>query len=237
MHVLSDIPFFVAGWQVAVWRLVAAFVAGAILGLDREHRERPAGLRTHVLVCLTSCLSMAAILAMSPDTSTPSRVAQGVLTGIGFLGAGTIMRYGVTVRGLTTAASIWSASAVGLALGAGWYLGAVLALVLVMVALVALRGVEHLLHRDGGPLHLEATLAAGTAFPQGLLPMLEANGVELLQMDVTQGPPAIIRLALEPTAQLAPAAVLALVQSAPGVTEAELVERGTWKVKRGERER
>jgi putative Mg2+ transporter-C (MgtC) family protein len=169
---------------------------------------------------------MLAIIATSGDASNPGRVAQGVLTGIGFLGAGTIMRYGVTVRGLTTAASIWSASAVGLALGAGWYLGAVVTVALVMVTLIVLRGVEHLLHRDGGPLRLEATLTAGTAFPQGLLPLLEDNGVEIFQMHVEAGPPAVIRLALEPTAQLTPAAVLALVQSASGIAEAQIVPPG-----------
>jgi putative Mg2+ transporter-C (MgtC) family protein len=223
-------PFFMPGWSVAVLRLVAAFVAGAILGLDREHRERPAGLRTHVLVSLTTCLAVLAVMVAPGDPGNPGRVAQGLVTGIGFLGAGTIIRYGVTVRGLTTAATVWSAAAIGVALGFGWYLGAAVSLVLILVALLALRGVDRLLHPDGGTLRLEASLSAGTAFPQDLVPLLEEAGVQIFQLDVAPGPPPLLRMELEPTAQLTHTAVLALVRSAPGVADVQLVERGSGRV-------
>jgi putative Mg2+ transporter-C (MgtC) family protein len=237
MHALNDIPFFAAGWQVAVWRLVAAFVAGAILGLEREHRERPAGLRTHILVSVTTCLALLTVIAAPGDPGNPGRVAQGLVTGIGFIGAGTILRYGVTVRGLTTAATIWAAAGVGIALAFGWYLGAAVAVGLVLITLLALRGVDRLLHQDGGLLRVEASLSTGTSFSAGLIPLLEEAGVEIFRIDAAPGPPALLRMELEPTAQLSPAAVVALVQSAPGVAAAELVERATWKVERGEGER
>lgn len=226
MHALNDIPFFAEGWYVAVLRLVAAFAAGAILGLDREHRERPAGLRTHVLVSLTACLSMLATLAVGGDPSNPGRVAQGVLTGIGFLGAGTIMRQGNVVRGLTTAASVWAAAVLGMALGAGWYLGAVVTLGLAVVTLTVLRIVERPLRHWAGLVHIQATLAPGAVFPQTLTPLLAENDVEIHDLDVAPGPPAALHLVLEPTAHLSPAAVLALVRSAPGVAEAQIAPPG-----------
>ena len=117
-------------------RLVAAFGIGAVLGLDRELRGKPAGLRTHVLVATASAVLMALSELMRDAVpgaqGDPVRMAQGVLTGIGFLGAGTIFRNGDAVRGLTTAGSIWMAAALGLVAGAGFYVlaagGAVLAL-------------------------------------------------------------------------------------------------------------
>ena len=223
MQTLYDFPFLGEGWQVALWRLLAAFLAGALLGLERERRERPAGLRTHVLVCLTACLSMLTALAVGGDPSNPARVAAGVLTGIGFLGAGTIMRHGNVVHGLTTAAGIWAAAAVGMALGGGLYLLAAATLVIAVGALVLLRLVERPLHRDIGLVHLEAKLAPGVSFPSGLANLLAENAAQLHDLDVEPGQPTVLKLAVEATGHMSHAALLALVQSAPGVAEAHII--------------
>jgi putative Mg2+ transporter-C (MgtC) family protein len=225
MGVFQDIPLLGAGWETAAWRLLAAFAAGALVGMERERRERPAGLRTHALVSLTACLAMVVTLVLGGDPGAPSRVAAGVLTGIGFLGAGTIMRHGSIVRGLTTAASIWAAAAIGVALGVGWYLGAAVAIVLAVLTLTLLRLVEAPLRREPGLVRVEATLAAGQVFPEGLFPRLVENAIEVYDLDVESGEPSVLHLVLEPSGQLSPRAVLALVRSAPEIAEARLVER------------
>ena len=106
--------------------LLLAFVFGGIIGYLREIEGKTAGLRTHILVCVGSTLLMQVsvnVLTLSA-LADPGRIAAGVVTGIGFLGAGTILRGGNGVKGLTTAASIWITSAIGLALGSNLYLGA-----------------------------------------------------------------------------------------------------------------
>lgn len=110
-------------------RLLGALLIGAIVGLDRTFRARPAGFRTHAIVCM-SCAAVMLTMTMQPrwtgslgvDDAGASRVIQGLVTGIGFLGAGTIWRTPSTVRGLTTAATIWFAAAVGMMVGSGMYL-------------------------------------------------------------------------------------------------------------------
>src|SRR3954452_19424456 len=113
-------------------RLILAAVLGAIIGLEREVSAHPAGIRTHLLVSLGSAaftvLSISAFrLPVAPNGSVPvdpSRVAAQIVTGIGFLGAAAILKYGSTVKGLTTAASLWATAAVGMAAGTGsWLLG------------------------------------------------------------------------------------------------------------------
>ncbi len=225
METLYDAPFFGEGWQTAALRLLAAFVAGALLGLERERRERPAGLRTHVLVTLTACLSMLLALGVGGDAASPARVAAGVLTGIGFLGAGTIMRHGSAVRGLTTAAGLWVAAAIGLALGAGWYLGAALVLALAIGALALLRVAERPWRRGAQLLHLELTLAPGVYFPLGLAELLAEHGVEVQNLDAQTGEPTVLHLTVEPSAHLTPGAVLAMVRAAPGVAAAQPTTR------------
>ncbi len=106
-------------------RLGLATLLGGLIGLEREARRQPAGLRTHMVVSIGSCLIMLVSLYMwkevDPHRTDPSRIAAQVVTGIGFLGAGAILRYGVSVRGLTTAAALWTASGIGLAVGAGYW--------------------------------------------------------------------------------------------------------------------
>ena len=119
-----------------VLRLLLAAALGAIIGFQRERANRPAGLRTHTLVCVGSALFTIASLYGFGGWADPARVAAGIVTGIGFLGAGAIMRReGGLVAGLTTAATIWIVAAIGLAAGAGLY---VLSAVTTVIALIVL---------------------------------------------------------------------------------------------------
>jgi putative Mg2+ transporter-C (MgtC) family protein len=135
-------------------RLAVATLIGCVLGLDREMRDKPAGLRTHALVTLGAALvSVIGIeLAYDGTTFTPdaaSRVLQGIITGIGFVGGGVILRdtEGGTVRGLTTAASIWVAAGLGMACGVGLWRTALIALGLTLLVLLLGGPLERLLHR------------------------------------------------------------------------------------------
>lgn len=132
-------------------RLTGALGVGALIGLERSYRGRPAGFRTHALVCVASSLLMLVTVYESqwfqPDGNSrvvvdPTRMAQGIMTGIGFLGAGVIMKEGASVRGLTTAASIWITSAIGILVGIGFYLPAALATVLTLATLSGFRWIE-----------------------------------------------------------------------------------------------
>jgi putative Mg2+ transporter-C (MgtC) family protein len=132
-------------------RLVLALVIGGIIGLERSYHGRPAGFRTHALVCVASSLLMLVTAYESLWFSggklervvvDPTRMAQGIMTGIGFLGAGVIMKDGLSVRGLTTAASIWITAAIGILTGIGFYFPAVLATVLTLGTLSMFRWIE-----------------------------------------------------------------------------------------------
>jgi putative Mg2+ transporter-C (MgtC) family protein len=134
-----------------VFRIIAALVAGGLIGLERSHRGRPAGFRTHALVCLASSLLMLVTAYEThwiPKTASaslvldPTRMAQGIMTGIGFVGAGAIIKEGFTVRGLTTAASIWITAAIGILTGIGFYFAALIGTVLALGTLSTFRWIE-----------------------------------------------------------------------------------------------
>lgn len=137
----------ITGWEIAL-RLFLAVVLGGAVGFERESHNRPAGFRTHILVCAGSALiMMVSAYGFSGQYGPgfvvdPSRIAAGVVAGIGFLGAGTILQHRGSVRGLTTAASIWVVSGVGLATGIGFYLGALITTVFVLISLFMLRRTE-----------------------------------------------------------------------------------------------
>lgn len=137
--------------QIILSRLLVAVAAGGIIGLERSYRGRPAGLRTHSLVCVSSALLMLltvfqwSLLSTVPiDTIRvdPTRMAQGIMTGIGFLGAGVIMKEHLTIRGLTTAASVWITAAIGIIIGMGFYVAAGAATVITLLVLNSLGWVE-----------------------------------------------------------------------------------------------
>jgi putative Mg2+ transporter-C (MgtC) family protein len=132
-------------------RLLIALAFGGMVGLERSFHGRPAGFRTHVLVCLGSALLMLVTVyegqwfvphGAGRVTVDPTRMAQGIMTGIGFLGAGVIMKEGLSVRGLTTAASIWVTAAIGVLVGVGFYYPAALAAGLTLGTLSMFRWLE-----------------------------------------------------------------------------------------------
>lgn len=131
--------------------LVLALAAGAIIGLERSHHGRPAGFRTHALVCLASGLLMLvsvhysasfALAALQGIQIDPTRMAQGIMTGIGFLGAGVIFKERLSVRGLTTAASIWITAAIGILAGIGFYFPLIVTAVITLGTLSVFRWIE-----------------------------------------------------------------------------------------------
>ena len=128
-------------------RLLLALLLGGLIGYERESENRPAGFRTHILVCIGSALVMVTSEFMYRDLTMErpidlSRMGAQVISGIGFLGAGTIIREGFNVKGLTTAASLWAVSCVGLAAGIGFVEGAVIATILIYITLIVLKKIE-----------------------------------------------------------------------------------------------
>jgi putative Mg2+ transporter-C (MgtC) family protein len=129
-------------WDVVIRMIVAAVLAGAI-GIEREIREHTAGFRTHILVAVgAAAFTLASSYGLEGTTFDPNRISAQVVTGIGFLGAGAIIRYGVSVRGLTTAASLWAVAAVGLLTAQGFFSAALVTTGVVIISLYVLRFVE-----------------------------------------------------------------------------------------------
>ena len=125
-----------------VLRLILSAVIGGAIGIEREASNRPAGFRTHILVSVGSTLIMLVSAYGMGEGADPARLAAQVVSGIGFLGAGTILRTGNHIKGLTTAASLWVCAGIGLAIGAGFYLGGVVTAAIVLISLIALGNVE-----------------------------------------------------------------------------------------------
>ena len=144
---MSNIIDFISNSNLAILilKISLASLFGALIGIEREHARRPAGLRTHVLVCVGSCLVMLTsefiyhtYRVYSPNMDI-ARLGAQVISGVGFLGAGTIIRNGSTVKGLTTAASLWAVACIGLATGIGYYLGATVATFTIFIILTFLK--------------------------------------------------------------------------------------------------
>jgi putative Mg2+ transporter-C (MgtC) family protein len=147
-----------------VLRLGVSAVLGSLIGLDRERLRWAAGLRTHMLVCVGACLVMIVSAFGFSDVLgdhivlDPSRVAAQVVSGVGFLGAGSIILRNEVVKGLTTAASLWTVAAIGLAVGAGLYLPAIAGTAIILIILVGLKPIEDHYRRSRRPV--EITMSA-----------------------------------------------------------------------------
>jgi putative Mg2+ transporter-C (MgtC) family protein len=133
-------------------RITASVIFGGVIGLERERKGRAAGLRTHILVCMGSCLIMLISFKVfdiykGQTTLDPGRIAAGVVTGIGFLGAGTIIRNPKQVKGLTTAATIWVSAAIGLGVGCGFYFPAFLVTLFSVIILFFFRKLEDVMEK------------------------------------------------------------------------------------------
>lgn len=180
-------------------RLMLAVFLGGLVGIERERKNQPAGFRTHVVLCIGSTLMMLTSIYMadifndrhagSPRTTDPGRIAAQVVSGVGFLGGGAILRMGVTIRGLTTAASLWSTAGIGLAVGCGYYYGAVMMTLLMIATLSVLSSVEHVLFRSKSMRNL---LVAARDIP-GLIGAVERvltrEGIRVQSLRVTKGSP------------------------------------------------
>ncbi len=171
--------------------LAAAWFAGAAIGLERSFHGRPAGFRTHALVCLSSALLMIVFnfqedwvgaIPIETIRSDPTRMAQGIMTGIGFLGAGVIFKEGLTVHGLTTAASIWATAAIGILFGIGFFYPALLATVAAIATLGAFRWIEERIPTQIYARHIIRFQADRTMSETDLRTMLKQHGFSVANM-------------------------------------------------------
>jgi putative Mg2+ transporter-C (MgtC) family protein len=174
--------FGLEDWQEPTLRLVLAAVAGGLVGAERARHAQIAGIRTHAILAIGAALTMLVSVAIATTAmrdgaggvvySDPGRVAAQVISGIGFLGAGAIIRLGNSIRGLTTAASLWTVAGIGLAIGAGYYVGAAVATVLLIGVLDGVDRVADKMHfgRKLRTLKLVATAPVQEAVVQALAP-------------------------------------------------------------------
>ncbi len=216
-------------WEV-ILRLSLAMILGGAIGYQREVREKPAGLRTHALVALGSALIMIISINIEPILGLPrttvDRIAASVVTGIGFLGGGAIIRQGSIVRGLTTAASIWVVSGVGLAAGAGFYLAATITTIFALAALTVLVYIE--LRAVSG--HRTIQMLAVDQ-PQELGLVVSALGeldvaVRNIDVEPLEGEGAnILQLGLQIPRDVDPSTIVAKLASLKGVSEVRWLTR------------
>ena len=183
-------------WDEALLRLALAATLGGLIGIERELREREAGLRTHLLVALGSALFTIVGAygfheflesGQAVVRADPTRISAQIVTGIGFLGAGAIIRQGLSVRGLTTAATLWVVAAVGLAAGAGYYSGAVITTALVLIALYPLRILAYRILRRFRPEDGRLLVELPAGHPPGdVIDEVERAGARIDSIEVSQ---------------------------------------------------
>ena len=178
------------GWPEVLLRLFVAAALGGAIGVERELRERQAGLRTHLLVCVGSALFTLVSAYGFTDFGArvdPTRIAAQIVTGIGFLGAGAIIRQGLSVRGLTTAATLWLVAAIGMAAGAGYWEGALIATFGAIITLGPLRVIAYrVLVRFRPALdRLLVEIPAGGS-PAPIIDAIERQGGRVVSLDVAQ---------------------------------------------------
>ena len=176
-----------------VIRLILGFIAGAIIGFERSSRRQVAGLRTHILIATGATLLMLLSIYLPQQFASaqrggdPGRIAAQVVSGIGFLGAGAIIRLGNNIRGLTTAASLWFVAAVGLAVGGGMFLVAGIAEALGLVTLYLLSKIERRIFPSERYKLLEITYKDNTPSTREALDIIKESGIIIQSMDVNQG--------------------------------------------------
>lgn len=217
-----------SNWEILA-RLMLALAFGGLIGLERESHGRPAGFRTHILVALGSTLVM--IISVHGFSSfaqgarlnyDPGRLAAQVVSGIGFLGAGTIMREGTTVRGLTTAASLWVVAGIGMAVGTGAYFPAAVTTLLVMVTLLYLSRLEQrFLSTKRQILVLEISDEPGQLGAIGSVLGHFGINIRGVEMD-TESQPTVMELSLELPSKVDRLTMVDEIASVPGVISARV---------------
>jgi putative Mg2+ transporter-C (MgtC) family protein len=184
-------------------RLGLGFLAGAVIGLERASRHQVAGLRTHILISTGATLLMLLSIWLPQEynglkNGDPGRIAAQVVSGIGFLGAGAIIRLGNNIKGLTTAASLWLIAAVGMTIGAGMFVAAGATLLITLITLMILNRVERRFFPLEQNKQLELVYDAGNANPDDALQVLKTFSIRVhsMEMDVGKGDKKGIRLRL-----------------------------------------
>lgn len=171
-------------------RLLLALLMGGAIGLQRESSRRPAGFRTHILVCMGAALAMLTNQYMCDIWTTqvdPARIGAQVVTGVGFLGAGTIiMTRPNHIKGLTTAAGLWASACLGLAIGIGFYLGAIVATLLILISLSWLSKLGEILYVRSGKLELYAEVEGLDAF-RAMMTLLKDEKVSVEDTNFLKG--------------------------------------------------
>ena len=175
-------------WSETALRLFLAALLSGCIGYERERHGRAAGLRTHILVCIGSTLVMLTGMYLSDISSgrtsvDPTRMGAQVISGIGFLGAGAILRFKASVRGLTTAASLWAVAGLGLAVGSGFYVGASIATAIMLLVLFALPRMEAGLRKDWYPTLLVEGRSDGEVLAR-LRAVLNEFEAEIKDLDI-----------------------------------------------------
>ncbi|MCX6053673.1 MAG: MgtC/SapB family protein [Chloroflexi bacterium] len=176
------IPF-----QEEVLRLGIAAVLGMMVGFERERQNQPAGLRTHTILAIGSCLAMMVSINIALEylpNGDPARLASQVVSGIGFLGAGAILRYGMNVKGLTTATSLWTIAIVGLAVGAGHYFAAIATTIMLLIILVLLNVLEHKLIRVYETIPVSVTAVGNPNLVEDMLQLFKRLKKKVLSISV-----------------------------------------------------
>ena len=168
-------------------RLALATLLGGAIGLERELSGKPAGLRTNILICVGAALLMNVsreVAAAGPQSADPARIAAQVVSGIGFIGAGTILVERGSVVGLTTAATLWVVSAIGLAVGMGAYVEAIGTTILVGVTLVFLGWLENLLFEQRSPNRVDIVFEPDEDLLDEIVDLLQERGVKVRPLKV-----------------------------------------------------
>ena len=183
---------------VIIGRVLGAMMVGALIGFERSFHGRPAGFRTHALVCIASSILMIVtvyqnewmtVVPLDAIRTDPTRMAQGIMTGIGFLGAGVIFKEGLTVRGLTTAASIWVTSAIGILIGIGFWFAALIGTVATLTVLSLFRLIESRLPSEFYAHHVLAFTRDKVMTADKMREMLASHGFSIANLSsrLTEG--------------------------------------------------
>ena len=167
-------------------QLVLAVILGGVIGLERELKGKPAGLRTNILISIGATLFTVLSMRMAAEKGDPGRVAAQILAGVGFIGAGTILHTRGAVTGLTSAATIWVVAAIGMALGTGAYVEAVGATALVMIVLTGLARLEKLVAARSSITRLLVHLRPGAEAVEGIEDLVKRTGLELERIEARQ---------------------------------------------------
>lgn len=183
----TDISF-----PVVIVRLVVSLVLGGIIGMERERHNQPAGFRTHTLICLGATMIMLLSIYVpqhaGPNVTggDPGRIAAQVVSGIGFLGAGAILRLGVSVKGVTTAASIWVVASLGLVIGAGMYGTAAVSTAFILFILTVLEKIERRVFTERYLRSINLELATTEFHLASIIDLIAGYRIEVQSSDISQ---------------------------------------------------